>query len=206
MRDVLMIRPTRGIPPVALLPALLVAVVAVPAHAAGTWTLQKDTSRIGFTAFQRKQPVEGSFGKFDAEIVFDEDELAASRVNVEIDAASINTGHKDRDATLRGSSFFDVKQWPSASFESDELVHKGGDSYEAQGQLTIRDVSKDVTLPFELTIKDHPQEQGLLLAEADGEITISRLEFGIGQGEFASTSTVGEEVVIRIEIDATRPR
>jgi polyisoprenoid-binding protein YceI len=207
MRDVLMMRSLRSILPVALLPSLLlVATMASPARAAATWTMQKDASRIGFTAFQKEQPVEGSFAAFKAEIVFDEEELAASRVNVEIDAASIDTGHKDRDATLRGSSFFDVEEWPAARFESDELVHKGGNSYEAKGRLTMRDVTKDVTLPFELTIKDHPSEQGVLLAEADGEISISRLEFGIGQGEFASTSTVADKVVIRIEIDATHPR
>jgi polyisoprenoid-binding protein YceI len=200
-------RSPRSILPVALLPTLLLALAtAVPAHAAETWTVQKDTSRIGFTAFQKEQPVEGSFAAFKAGIVFDEAELGASRVDVEIDAASIDTGHKDRDATLRGSSFFDVEQWSTARFESNELVHKGGNSYEAKGRLTMRDVTKDVTLPFELTIKDHPEEQGLLLAEANGEIAISRLEFGIGQGEFASTSTVADKVVIRIEIAATRPR
>jgi polyisoprenoid-binding protein YceI len=198
-----MMRSLRPILPAAL---LFSAFMADPARAAETWTVQKDASRIGFTALQRGQPVEGSFKAFKAEIVFDEDELAASRVDVEIDAASIDTGHEDRDATLRGSSFFDVEEWPTARFESDELVQKGGDSYEAKGRLTMRDVTKEVTLPFELTIKDHPEEQGLLLAEADGEISISRLEFGIGQGEFASTSTVADEVVIRIEIDATRPR
>jgi polyisoprenoid-binding protein YceI len=204
MRDVLM---TRRMRPIVLLPCLLLAAAfAAPMHAAESWTLQKDTSRIGFTAFQKEQPVVGSFGEFGAEIIFDEDELAASRVDVTIDLASINTGHKDRDATLRGSSLFDVEQWPSASFKSNELVHKGGDSYEARGQLTIRDVTRDLNLPFELTIKGHPDEQGLLLAEADGEVTISRLEFGVGQGDFASTSTVGEDVIIRIEIDATRHR
>jgi polyisoprenoid-binding protein YceI len=203
MRDVQMILPVRPMLPALLLPSLL---LAGPAQAAASWTLQKDTSRIGFTAFQKEQPVEGSFASFDAKIVFDEEELGASRVDVTIDAASIDTGHKDRDATLRGSSFFEVETWPTARFESDELVHKGGESYEARGRLTMRDVTRDVTLPFDLTITDHPSEQGPLLAEADGEITISRLEFGIGQGDFASTSTVGEEVIIRIEIDATRPR
>src|SRR5687767_5299316 len=117
MRDVLMTRPMRQILPARLLPSLLLAAaLAAPAQAAESWTLQKDTSRIGFTAFQKEQPVEGSFGKSGAEIVFDEDELAASRVDVTIDVASINTGHKDRDATLRGSSLFDGEQWTSASF------------------------------------------------------------------------------------------
>lgn len=189
------------------LPAmLLIAALLSGTRAAETWTLEEEESRIGFTAFQEGQPVEGSFEGFTAEIVFDQDDLAASRLEVVIDTASIQTGHKDRDTTLRGSSFFEVEQWPTARFVSDELVDAGGDTYEAHGQLTIRDVTNDATLPFELTIEDHPRDPDLLLAQAAGELTISRLEYGVGQGDFASTSTVGEDVVISIEIDATRPR
>ena len=60
-------------------------------------------------------------------------------------------------------------------------------------------------LPFELTIAADPAAAGRLLATAEGELTISRLDYGVGQGDWASTRTVGEEVVIRIEIRATRP-
>ncbi|HSA81308.1 MAG TPA: YceI family protein, partial [Geminicoccaceae bacterium] len=129
-------------------------------------------------------------------------DLANSRVEVEIDAASITTGHKDRDTTLRSSGFFDVAKWPTAHFTSAELTHESGDRYEAHGRLTIRDVTRDVVLPFELTIEE---DGGRQLAKANGELTISRLDYGVGQGDWASTKTVGEEVVIRIEIRATRP-
>jgi len=60
-------------------------------------------------------------------------------------------------------------------------------------------------LPFELTIGADPAAAGGRLATAAGELRISRLDYGVGQGEWASTKTVGEEVVIRIEIRATRP-
>ena len=142
--------------------------------------------------------MEGRFDDFIADIMFAPDDLAASRVEVGIDTASITTGHKDRDTTLRSSSFFNVKTWPTAAFVSDRLVHEGGDTYAAHGQLTIRDVNKDVVLPFELT----SEEQGGRVAPATGELTISRLDYGVGQGEWASTKTVGEEVVIPIEIIA----
>ena len=81
-------------------------------------------------------------------------------------------------------------------------MHRGGDRYEAHGQLTIRDVTRDVVLPFELTIEE---TGGGKVANAVGELTISRLDYGVGQGEWASTKTVGEEVVIRIEIVASAP-
>lgn len=171
------------------------------AGAAETWTVQ-DGSAITFTAYQQGAPVEGSFRDFTAEIVFAPDDLAASRVAVEIDTASITTGHKDRDATLRSSAFFDVETWPSATFVSDQLVDQGDDRYEAHGRLTIRDITKDVALPFELTIAEQGDGK---VANATGELTISRLDFGVGQGEWASTRTVGEDVVIRIEIAASAP-
>jgi polyisoprenoid-binding protein YceI len=171
------------------------------ARAAETWTIA-DGSAIKFTALQEGAPVDGSFQDFKADIVFDPDDLGASRLAVEIDTASVLTGHKDRDAALRSSSFFDVKAWPSAVFMSERLTHLGDDRYEAHGQLTIRDVTREVVLPFQLTID---AEGGKRVANASGELTISRLDYGIGQGDFASTKTVGEDVVIRIEIVASAP-
>jgi polyisoprenoid-binding protein YceI len=182
--------------------ALAALALTAPAIAAETWTIE-DGSAIRFTAYQEGAPVDGRFDAFSGEIVFDPDGLAASRVRVEIDTASVATGHRDRDATLRSSAFFDVETWPRAAFVSDRLLHQGGDRYEAQGQLTIRDVTRDVVLPFELTID---ADGGRQRAHANGELTISRLDYGIGQGEWASTRTVGEDVVIRIELAASAPR
>lgn len=169
------------------------------------WTLE-DGSAIRFTAFQQGAPVEGRFERFTAEIIFDHGDLQGSRIEVEIDAASVATGHRDRDTTLRAPDLFDVERWPSARFASDRLAHLGGAAYEAQGQLTIRDVQKDIVLPFELTIADHPADPGLLLARVRGGLTISRLDYGVGQGDWASTAMVGEDVEIEIEIVATRER
>lgn len=183
---------------VAVLAGLL---LGLPTRAAQTWTLE-DGSAIRFTAYQENAPVNGSFKDFAAEIVFDPGDLAASRVAIEIDTASVATGHKDRDTALRSSSFFDIKTWPSAAFVSDHLVHRGGDRYEAHGRLTIRDVTKEVVLPFELSIEEEGTRR---LAHARGELTISRLDYGLGQGEWASTKTVGPDVVIQIEITASAP-
>lgn len=185
--------------------ACLAALTLVAGAHAETWTIE-DGSRVRFTASQEGAPVEGGFERFTAEIVFDPQDLGASRVAVEIDTTSITTGHKDRDTTLRSASLFDVESWPTARFASEQLAHQGRDRYEARGQLTIRDVTKDVVLPFELVIGDHPEDSDRRLANASGELTISRLDYGVGQGEWASTRTVGEDVVIRIEIVASAPR
>jgi polyisoprenoid-binding protein YceI len=176
--------------------------LVAPAQAAPTWTIE-DGSAIRFTAYQEGAPVDGGFGDFTAEILFDPDDLAASRVTVRIDTASVATGHKDRDTALRSSSFLDAARWPSATFVSEGLSHHGGERYEARGRLTIRDVTREVVLPFQLSIRE---DGGRQRADAQGELTISRLDYGVGQGEWASTGTVGEEVVIRLEIIASAPR
>jgi polyisoprenoid-binding protein YceI len=187
-----------------LLALLALALLARPVLGQ-SWTIE-DESTIGFTATQQGQPVEGRFERFEAAIVLDPAALAGSRIDVVIDVGSIATGHKDRDAALRSASFFAVERWPSARFTSEEIVHEQGDRYLAHGALTIRDVTREVTLPFELTIAPHPDATDRLRAEAQGELSIARLDYGVGQGDFASTKTVGDEVVIRIAITATRPR
>jgi polyisoprenoid-binding protein YceI len=184
---------------IALLPAMLGS-----AHAE-SWTIEAG-SAIRFEAYQQGAPVQGRFERFSAEVLFDPDDLAGSRIEVEIEVASIATGHADRDTALRSPGLFDAGQWPTARFASTRLEHLGGDDYQARGRLSIRDVQKDVLLPFTLRIADHPRDPGLLRADARGELTISRLDYGVGQGEWASTAAVGAEVVITVEIVAAAAR
>ena len=185
--------------------ALAGLLLSLQSAGAQVWTVQ-DGSQIGFTALQQGSPVEGRFDRFTADIAFDPKDLGKSRVDVRIDTTSIDTGHKDRDTTLRSAAFFDVQHWPMARFRSLQLSHRKGDAYEAKGELTIRDVTKNVVLPFTLTIGAAPGATGQLLAVAKGELTISRLDYGLGQGDWASTKTVGAPVVIHLDIRATRPR
>jgi polyisoprenoid-binding protein YceI len=184
---------------------LAAALASAPAHGAPLWTVD-EASELGFTALQQGQPVDGRFTAFAATIAFDPTALDSSRIEVEIDIASVDSGHGDRDQLLRSAAFFDVDRWPMARFVSEQIVARGGTGYEVLGQLQIRDVSEAVRLPFELVIEDHPDDPGRLLARAEGALTISRLAYGVGQGEWTSTQTVGDEVTIRIAIVASRPR
>jgi len=168
------------------------------------WTVE-EASALGFIAMQQGSPVEGSFEKFDALIVFDPDNLESSQLDVDIDVTSISSGHSDRDRTLNSSSFFDTATWPSAAFKSDEIVEKGDGQYEAIGTLTIRDVTRDVVLSFTLDITPADGDPALEQAHAKGELPIMRLDYGVGQGDWTSTTTVADEVIITINIKASRP-
>ncbi len=171
---------------------------------APAWSVQ-DGSRVGFIATQGGAPVEGVFESFDAEIRFDPQALDQSRVAVTIDIASVNSESKDRDDTIRSASLFDVATWPNARFEAEGFTQNGDGDFEASGRLTMRDVTKDVVLPFSLEVAPDPDQPGQLRAVAKGELKVQRLDYGVGQGLWEDTSVVGNEVVIFIDIQATRP-
>jgi cytochrome b561/polyisoprenoid-binding protein YceI len=172
-----------------------------PAHM--VWSVEEG-SALGFEARQQGSPVKGGFERFDATIVFDPDDLDNSRLAVDIDATSITTGHDDRDKTLNSPSFFDTATWPNARFASREIIAVGNGAYEALGELTIRDVTMPVTLPFALEIEPDPNDPARELASARGDLPILRLDYGVGQGDWTSTTTVADEVVIKIDIKASR--
>lgn len=168
------------------------------------WTIEEG-SELGFIAFQQGSEVAGQFNVFDAKIAFDPDDLENSRISVDIDATSIDTGQSSRDDTLKSPSFFDTATWPSAAFESETITATGDGQYEAAGRLTIRDVTKDVVLTFSLDIQPDPADPSRDHAEAKGELPILRLDYGVGQGDWSSTGTVADEVVITLHIKASKP-
>jgi len=162
-------------------------------------------SRLGFIALQQGAEVVGSFDVFEAEIVFDPEDLENSRISVDIDVTSINSGQGPRDDTLKSSSFFEAATWPRAAFKSQAITAVGDNQYEAAGTLQIRDVTKDVVLPFSLAIEAAADDPSSQQAEAKGELPILRLDYGVGQGDWTSTTTVADEVIITIDIKATKP-
>ena len=197
----------RSLPILTVLAALIGACLGQPATAADApaWTIE-DGSAVGFVASQGGGPVEGRFENFEAEISFDPDAPEAGRVSVEIDIASVNSESQERDDTIRSASLFDVATWPTARFAADRFSNGEGGGFEAQGTLTMRDVTREVVLPFTLEVIDHPDLEGELRARAVGEIEVLRLDYGVGQGMWQDTSVVANEVVIKIDIVARRPK
>ena len=177
---------------------LLLLAVAGPA-AAEPWSIKGAESHITFTFYQQGEPKDGFFESWTGFIDFDPADPSTARIDISIDTPSIGTGNDQRDGTLRSAAFFDVARWPEARFTSTRVEKTGPDIYDAHGTLTMRDKTRNVVLPFELKLS--PAE-GRFRAHAKGAVTISRLDYDIGLGEWAGTGTVGEEVVIRIDISA----
>lgn len=186
---------------------LAVLLAAAPgAAAAPEWAVNHGESRLGFVTSQSGAPVTGRFESFTAAIRFSRDALADSRVEIVIDMASVTTGSDDRDKTIRSASLFHVEKYPRARFVADRFERTGEESYIARGELTIRDTTRPVELPFELAVRPHPEKNGVLVARTRGEITIKRLDYGVGQGQWRDTSMVPNEVTIRFDLRATRPQ
>jgi polyisoprenoid-binding protein YceI len=165
------------------------------ASAATAWRAEPGESRLTFMATQAGAEFEGRFKRFTPQISFDPADLPGSRFVVEVDTRSADTQDGDRDAALASSDFFATDRWPTARFETTGFTDKGGRRFEARGRLTIRDVTRDVLLPFSFT----PGKDGRHATLA-GDTTIRRLDFGVGQGEWKDTTWVGNEVKVRFQL------
>ncbi|MDR3532878.1 MAG: YceI family protein [Rhodopila sp.] len=179
--------------------SLLIALpllAATPALAAD-WAVDSAKSHLGFSGVQTGAPFQGSFGKWSAEIAFDPAHPEAGHAKVTIDLASAKTGDTQRDNALPQAEWFDVKAFPQASFEATGFIAKGGNSYEAPGRLTIRGISKDVVLPFTLSINGDQ-------ASAKGHLNLVRTGFGVGQGPWATGEWVALDVGVDVDLVATK--
>lgn len=151
---------------------------------------------LGFTARWNGDPVNGSFARWSANILFDPQALNGSTIDVSIDLASVDTGDSQRDGTLTDSDFFDTSRFARATYRATRFRALGGNRYRADGTLTLRGVSKPVPLDFTLDINGDR-------ARARGTATIDRTAFGVGQGDYAGTAEIAGPVAISFDFRAT---
>ncbi len=184
-------------------PGLAAPALAGPQDA---WTIDPRASSLTFTATQTGAFVNGRFPAWSGTIVLDPAALAGARIDIGIQMPAMTAGNQDVDSLMKGTNFLDVRKFPEARFVASTVVASGGDRYEARGKLTLRDVTRDVVLPFTLAIVDNPAQPGALRATARGKLIIKRLDYGVGQNEWAGTGQVANEVTIDLNIVASRPR
>lgn len=169
---------------------LLFLLFAGGAQAAEFGTLQADKSSIAFVSKQMNVPVEGAFKKFTAQIVIDPVKPETGHVQIEIDLAGIDAGSSEANEEVKGKSWFNVRDFPKASFSSTSTRSLGGGRYEASGKLSIKGKMQEVRAPFTL----RQEKDGLSL---DGSFLLKRLDYGIGSGVWSDTSVVADEVQVR---------
>jgi len=126
----------------------LVAAAALPVLAdSEAFTLDKAHTLVGFRIRHFVSKVEGRFKDFDGTIWIDRGNPSASKVELTIQSASIDTANENRDKDLRSENFFDAAKFPTITFKSTKVVPKGNDAYEVTGDLTMHGVTKTITVP-----------------------------------------------------------
>lgn len=171
----------------------------------GTFTLDPAHTTVGFVARHLVvSKVRGSFTSATGTITVADDPLASS-ATVEIDAASIDTGVADRDTHLRSADFLDVERFSKLTFRSTGIDEVKDSTFVLRGELTIRDVTREVALEVEFDgVARSPWGQEVLAVTASTEI--DREEFGITWNQALETGgvLVGKKVKIEISAEATR--
>ncbi|GAB7126499.1 YceI family protein [Silvimonas sp. JCM 19000] len=164
---------------------------AVPALAAQT--LVPAQSKIGFAFKQMNVPVEGSFKRFDAKVDFDPAKPEKTQANITVDLTSIDVGSADGNKTTQGKDWFNTSATPKATFVASSVKAVGGGKFEAKGKLTIKGITRDVTAT--LTSKADGAN-----TDVEGSFPIQRLQFKIGDGDWADTGTVADEVTVKFKL------
>jgi polyisoprenoid-binding protein YceI len=179
----------------------LALALAAPAQA-DTWNVDPVHSHVGFSVRHLLTPVPGSFGDFAGTIVYDQANPAASTVELTVQTVSIDTKNDRRDNHLRSADFFDAENHPTLTFKSKKVAPLGGNSLAVTGDLTIRGVTKEVTVPVEVL--------GVMGDKAgfQTELTIDRKEYGVvwNRALDEGGTVLGEEVKILLTIEADREK
>ncbi|MCF8167289.1 MAG: YceI family protein [Rhodoferax sp.] len=178
--------------PVPLALALLLAgLLALPAQA--QQKLIADQSEISFVSKQMGVPVEGRFKKFEAQIVFDPAKLATSKIALTVDIASATLGAPEVDSELPKAPWFNTAKFPQATFQSSAIKSVGPGKFEVSGKLGIKGNTRDVVIPVSLAANGAS-------TVASGTFPIKRLAFSVGDGDWADTSTVADDVQVKFKL------
>jgi polyisoprenoid-binding protein YceI len=160
---------------------------------APTQKLIAEQSTISFVSKQMGVPVEGKFGKIEAQISFDPKKLDTAKINFTIDTGSAVIGDAETVRELKKPAWFDVAKHPTASFVASKVVAAGPGKFEVTGNLTIKGASKTVN-----TLVTLSQKSGLSTIE--GSLPVKRLDFKLGDGDWKDTSIVADEVQIKFKL------
>jgi polyisoprenoid-binding protein YceI len=167
-----------------------------------TWVPDKAHSQVGFSILHMSlSHVQGHFGNIGGTITLNEADIAKSSVNVTIDVTTVDTGNSGRDSDLKGDNYFNVAQYPTATYVSTS-VEKTANGLTVNGNLTLHGVTKPVTLEVEgpsgpVPGPDHKPHSGF-----SATATIKRSDFDLASKMPAAM--LGDEVKLSIELEAAK--
>lgn len=189
----------------ALVAPVLAQTPSQPAPGPNTWNVDTAHSAAGFSVKHLLvSTVRGTLGPVKGTIEYDGKSLDSLKADITVDVTGINTGTEGRDKDLKSPNFFDVAQFPTATFKSKRAVAEGAGKFKLTGDLTMHGVTKEVTLTVEGP--SAPLKQGPnLRVGASATATINRRDFGLQYNRMVeATPMVGDEVQVTIDLEATK--
>jgi polyisoprenoid-binding protein YceI len=171
---------------------LLTAAVASQAYAA-TWRSVQDKSELEFIANYEGADAAGQFDQFEVEISFGPVSLTPQSLQVNVDITSVSMGNADIDEAIAGTEWFDAQAFPRAVFHSEKISATDDQEYIAKGVISIKGVDQTISVPFHW----QPEDRDAVLT---GSLRLSRMDFGIGSGEWALDTSIGHDVQVHFRI------
>ena len=150
-------------------------------------------SEIAFQVKQSGVPIDGRFRNFDAQVALDPKAPQTGNVMLSIDTASATVGFAESDAELPGPAWFNAQKFPRAVFQSGAIKAIGPGRLQVVGKLTIKGTSQELVVPVTIV-------QAGTLSTASGEFVVKRLDFKIGENEWADLSLVANDVRVRFKL------
>jgi len=182
--------------------AVLATTLSASAAFASGWDIDQNHVRAGFTVkHMMVTDVYGGFRKLSGKVVVDDKDVTKSSVNVEIDAASIDTANEKRDEHLKSPDFFDVAQFPKLTFKS-TAVEKAGNQLKVTGDLTIHGVTKPVVLTVDGPAPEQKNPWGQTVSAVKATGTLNRKDFGLVWNKTLEAGGVMVSDEVQLVIDA----
>ena len=161
---------------------------------AGAQGVLIDKSEIRFITRQMGANVEGRFRRWKANIAFVPKDLRRSKADFDIELGSVDLASDELEAEIKRALWFDTAKFPVAHFASSAFRDLGGDKYEIVGELTIKGITHDAVVP--ITLKKDAAGNSV----AEGNFTLKRLDYKIGEDQWADPETVANDVIVRVRM------
>ena len=177
----------------------LLGLVAAPGRAS-SWRVERGPSAVGFTVSHLVfSEVDGKFTRFSGAVELPGDDFERARIQADIQASSIRTGHRDRDEHLRSDEFLYAEAFPTIRFVSRAVERTGEDAYRIVGDLTIRDVTREIVLAATSMGRRETSAGPRLDFMATGKL--NRYDYGLRWNKLWDGSVLlGEEVEISLKV------
>ena len=171
------------------------------------WKIDPAHSAVMFEIKHIYATVRGQFNTFHGDVVFNPNDLNASKFDFTVDVDSINTHIAKRDTHLRSPDFFDADKYPYMVFKSSKVSHIVGNTYLLAGKMTIKGVTKPMKLEFlMLGQKDSPFQEGKVVGGFETRFKIDRFDFNVGTGKFYKMGALGKDVNVLISLEMIRDK